>query len=373
MSIEILEQIVGFGFPSSCVFTERANDVIPCERFYIVPGNTSPRWIFPENPSGTINYLMQWRPYKASSRAKWQLILAAYHSGMLGKIPGVSKIGISGFRQREWPHIASTFSSPPSPVIYIGTPGNSRKAVMALNDKGTENLSCIVKIPIGKDAGSAICQEIEMLKRLKAEKFNLAPQAFFLNSETKISTQQMIEGKASKKKFSNLHMSFLTSMRVPGSSISLRSVAQIFDQADFENSKMEKTNLNLKERIVDFLNDATEFPTVWIHGDFAPWNLKIRPNGQLVAVDWESAETNGLPLFDLIYFHSIISQLFENKFMTTGFRENINTYLIELGIPPDCWGKLVVGSLVLDFLRTEDSERKNYLWSLFPEILDTTA
>ncbi len=42
-------------------------------------------------------------------------------------------------------------------------------------------------------------------------------------------------------------------------------------------------------------------PLSWVHGDFAPGNILVSPDGREIAgfVDWESAQKDGLPLLDL--------------------------------------------------------------------------
>ncbi len=40
------------------------------------------------------------------------------------------------------------------------------------------------------------------------------------------------------------------------------------------------------------------------HGDFAPWNIKVLPNGDWVGIDWERGELQGIPGWD--WFHFII-------------------------------------------------------------------
>jgi hypothetical protein len=51
---------------------------------------------------------------------------------------------------------------------------------------------------------------------------------------------------------------------------------------------------------------GTEFPLVWVHGDFGPWNL-YRAADELTVIDWEYNHTCergrfGLALYDLLYF-----------------------------------------------------------------------
>jgi hypothetical protein len=47
-----------------------------------------------------------------------------------------------------------------------------------------------------------------------------------------------------------------------------------------------------------------ELPASMVHGDFAPWNLRLN-NGHLFVFDWEYAEACGNPLQDFLHFHLI--------------------------------------------------------------------
>jgi hypothetical protein len=50
------------------------------------------------------------------------------------------------------------------------------------------------------------------------------------------------------------------------------------------------------------LTSLESLPTVCEQRDFSPWNILVRPDGDLVVLDWESADPHGLPALDLIYF-----------------------------------------------------------------------
>lgn len=54
---------------------------------------------------------------------------------------------------------------------------------------------------------------------------------------------------------------------------------------------------------------ATELPTCAEHGDFRPPNLIIERAGSLAAVDWELAEPNGFPMYDLLFFHDYVGEV----------------------------------------------------------------
>ncbi len=51
-----------------------------------------------------------------------------------------------------------------------------------------------------------------------------------------------------------------------------------------------------------FLKTMPALPLVCEQRDFSPWNVLLTPEGELAVVDWESAELDGLPALDLIYF-----------------------------------------------------------------------
>jgi hypothetical protein len=43
-------------------------------------------------------------------------------------------------------------------------------------------------------------------------------------------------------------------------------------------------------------------PQVSEQRDFGPWNVLVTPGGELAVLDWESAEMDGLPVLDLLYY-----------------------------------------------------------------------
>lgn len=55
--------------------------------------------------------------------------------------------------------------------------------------------------------------------------------------------------------------------------------------------------------LVDTVVGSDQFPpTVFQHGDPGNWNLLVMQNGQVGFLDWESAESQGAPLWDLFIF-----------------------------------------------------------------------
>jgi hypothetical protein len=82
----------------------------------------------------------------------------------------------------------------------------------------------------------------------------------------------------------------------------------IVDGADIERSR----------RLLQAL-DA--LPVVCEQRDFSPWNVLIDGAGDLVVLDWESAETEGLPALDLIYFLTYLGFFVEKAIDSGRHRE----------------------------------------------------
>jgi hypothetical protein len=59
------------------------------------------------------------------------------------------------------------------------------------------------------------------------------------------------------------------------------------------------------------LNSLNDLPLVFEQRDCSPWNVLIDRQGDITVVDWESAEPNGLPALDLIYFLTHLSFFLE--------------------------------------------------------------
>jgi hypothetical protein len=79
----------------------------------------------------------------------------------------------------------------------------------------------------------------------------------------------------------------------------------------------------LVRNTVDRLRSLGALPVVPEHRDFAPWNLLVSEGGQLGVLDWESAEPDGLPFLDLVYFLAYLAFDLENAISS---RRPVETY-----------------------------------------------
>jgi hypothetical protein len=80
------------------------------------------------------------------------------------------------------------------------------------------------------------------------------------------------------------------------------SLMKLFTQFTeiYQLTQDQHTFLNKQIATIGRSQDA--FPLVFQHGDPGTWNVMLRPTGQPVFLDWEAAEPQGMPLWDLFYF-----------------------------------------------------------------------
>ena len=108
---------------------------VQMSRFWMISGKGGePRWILPHDPKYALPFLQQWRPYDFRSRITWQCLMMAYQGKRLDCVPGVVPLRIIVPEKSNWEHLGWSLARPPVAVIYVGTPGPNRKAVLGLID-----------------------------------------------------------------------------------------------------------------------------------------------------------------------------------------------------------------------------------------------
>lgn len=70
-----------------------------------------------------------------------------------------------------------------------------------------------------------------------------------------------------------------------------------------------------------------DLPLVCEQRDCSPWNVLIAGDGELVILDWESAEPRGLPLLDLIYFLTYLIFFLDGAMESQRFTESYRAAL----------------------------------------------
>lgn len=341
---QLISGIIRNIFSAKSTIAENPVEVQPSNRFWIISSPKGPRWIIPQNYNYGLPILTRWQPYNLSARVKWQLLMTAYRVGQLGKLPGVSPIGISEEATTSWEHFGCNNREKLIPIIYIGTPGKTRKAVIFLVNIDNRELVGIGKTPLESMAGGNIIQEAETLVRLASEKPGLAPKLLFLDMENGRSLQSAITGAPTERKLTKAHLEWLSCLEIPGGETSLSKQVESLKLRLAQARGIDEEVKSLLNRLWEIIDDPTPLPSTWVHGDFAPWNLKWVADKKISAVDWEEARCNGLPLQDLCHYLYIQSYLFHtntNVVDVMGNHPLILDYLKSLGIVGEISEKLV--------------------------------
>src|SRR5690606_25234711 len=135
------------------------------------------------------------------------------------------------------------------------------------------------------------------LERLSHEGRVAAPRLTKLDRAAGVSEQTWLDGRPSGPRFSRAHAEFLASLERTVGVISVARQSMRMAESLDRRVPVEEHRRPI-QRLLAAANDETPLPAHWVHGDFAPWNLKV-DGRRLVACDWEEAEAEGLPLQDL--------------------------------------------------------------------------
>lgn len=287
-----------------------ASDADPASRFWVIPGKQGqPRWIIPQTSRLGLPVLERWAPCELPSRMKWRMILLAYRMGFLGQIPGITSIGLQP-ESKSWLDIwqGRGWDRPecPVPVIYVGTPGLTRKLVVTLVGSVSAEPESVLKVPLTAEAAERTRHESFILSNLSDFNASLGPEALFCNQDTGWVTQRYLDSMPTGRKLREEHINWL---------LKLRKREEFSDNSPLINLHKRFTALFQKphlevhresiQKTLDMLEPVEGLPRVWEHGDFVSWNIRRLQDGHLILVDWEESEMDGLPMQDLFYFDLI--------------------------------------------------------------------
>lgn len=347
------------------IFRQLRNDRGTTEvaTYVAVPGNEMARWLLPAAVPEIARVLASWAPYRWWSRVGWAAVRAANRMGRVGRIPGVSMLEVEGTCGADWTSLGWQLSEPPIPVIYVGTPGCKRKAVVHLVERATGRCKAVVKVPLTQEAKTAVMHEAAVLDALARENCELSPRLLHVDRVRAISTQTFVEGRPGARKLTPEFWAVLHSLLLPGETTSLEEhwqkwagmIASQNDAGDESGSGMEA---------IEGLRDQALLPACWEHGDFTPWNIKGLPSGGCALLDWEDAERKRLPLQDAYHFLHMQDFLFEGR--PTIHAAKVEPEARRMGIEPKQCRNLEVAYLIGAYLKCvnlRDRDRTRFLRS----------
>ena len=270
-----------------------------------------PRWLVPAGQRLCTESFLGWRPYRATSRLAWGAMKPFLRWGAPRFLPSSCAADFDCIAGMDWRALGWCGPCDPEPLVYLGTPGEKRKAVVHLLDSKSYACELIVKVPLTEAAKFAIAHEAQTLVELQRDGFEAAPRLVVHDSEDGVASQTVVHGSRAHMKLTHEAASLLQSLQLPNQSTSLRQESSRFGQ-NTGQLELSSEDAALMTRALDQIDDSSELPAVRVHGDFAPWNIRLQ-NGSAALLDWEDSRSLGLPLHDAYHFSHMTRCLFGKR------------------------------------------------------------
>lgn len=247
-------------------------------------------------------------------------------------------------------------------ALFFGFPGPLQKLTVYCPDPDG-GLGKVAKVALQDSANEAIAQEAHWLSKLNRSQ----PMSAFLPrlllqgtlscGRRYISMLALPPGMSSDD-FEEPHYAFLRVLAQQ------RPALQVWQQCEAYKRLHTRTHAVLplveqgkRQLLLDVLNEIDgqighrELPAGMVHGDFAPWNLRLQ-NGQLFVFDWEYAEACGNPLKDFLHFHLIPRALQRRPLRTSWMPELLHktAEFADSMFGPDSGVADASGALIMHYL-----------------------
>jgi len=337
------------------------------EPYLVIPGHDGPRWLIPARSRAAASVLSSWHPYNLSSRLKWLAVCTAARAGLLRFAGSVASVAVSRREALRWFERCGIRSRTGEMVILVGNPSPDRKLVVFLlrdahsrdaDSGGAQQIAAVLKTGLTAGGGRSVLHEAEVLSRL--EPYSWAPRLLSVHPELRAAAQKFVPGAMPDRRFRPEYMEMLCHLPLSGGSKTLAQVAgEMARRLSPFKAPLETLAPGLLDRACDALDGDVFVPTLLVHGDFAPWNM--RRNAQLgyVLVDWEWADFAGLPAHDLLHFHFNDDRLFGEKaggYAAIRSRPICAEYLRRMDLDPELLPRLAIAYL-LDQLESHCRQR----------------
>jgi hypothetical protein len=275
--------------------------------FAALPSLRNARWLVPlDSPAVSSTGLSLYTPSRLSAKLK----RGALRVAMRTRLPVWYRDHI-WIAQRELPPIEAA-------VNPLFPDQSVRWALSSGAPEGARNrkASALVIAPDGKMLGFVKLARSEIARRILSqeaavlEHFSKVPALagtvppFVFSGEidvTRVLVQKPLAGVPAPLGLTTAHREFLKSLQSPlcVSAADTSTAAGLLGRLRALDTLRPDLSA-ICERVLGELREF-EVPMTIIHGDFAPWNLRIH-NGKIGAFDWEYGEIHGLPLMDEIHY-----------------------------------------------------------------------
>jgi hypothetical protein len=285
--------------------------------FAVLPSMENARWFVPlDSPVISSGAMSMYTPARTSARLK----RAALRLAMQTRLPFWYRDHV-WIAQRQMPPLERALQPLfPTQVVRLalssGAPegARNRKASGVIMGRDGKKLA-FVKMARSAVARRIIEREAVVLKHL-AGLPNVAVRAprLLLSEEADgvaLLAQAPLEGSPAPIGITQAHREFLAGMQTPLTvQAALTATAADLPERFGALPVSRPDLLEICQRVLAALREF-DVPLTIVHGDFAPWNLRLH-DGRISAFDWEYGEPHGLPLMDEIHYRLQTGWLLEH-------------------------------------------------------------
>jgi SAM-dependent methyltransferase len=290
-------------------------------RFFVLPSNTSPRWLFPlGNAHFDLRGLQIYKPYARGARVLKGLLTAIVAARCQGIAPHQVLVASRGPLPLEALVREVTGECQPVFALSLGTETRFRKlTVQAMRPSG--EILGYIKLPLTDAAAELVRHEVEVLNRLcsyPALRSHIPRMLYsgewgdgaILFESGGPSRPGPVQFNRQCEEFLHLLWGIHTTEK-PGQVLweevaarwrkaepSLSSGWRALGQAALAKAKREL--------------DGVMVPCGVAHGDFAPWNMRVG-DGRLYVHDWEYASWEAPTSWDVFHFKTQVGALLNKK------------------------------------------------------------
>ncbi|MGC8876988.1 phosphotransferase [Thermus sp.] len=269
-----------------------------------MPSRSGSLWLFPEHFKRVKGIQRVFAPRSSLLRLAW----AACRAGL----PVGARVALNSRSLKDLSAGVAPGLRAEGVVVYVGTPGAYRKAVLGLWVSGAPQV--VIKLALVPAADPWVAWEARVLERLKDSDDGLAPKVLRTGQYAgrAFHATDPVTGSPGPSRLTRAHFAYSArlfgmepSRHVWAESPLLREWLADLSHKDLGHAfpTLERSLAWLGERLS---HRALSFG--WAHRDFVPWNTRwVR--GRLLLLDWEMARPCRPPGYDLLHFVSLQAAL----------------------------------------------------------------
>ena len=261
-------------------------------------------------------------PYRPYARLSKHALTAALRVPLLRRIVVRDRVVVASSKLAPLQELVRDITgvADVSMALSIGRGGRYSKVTVQCMDPQARILA-YAKIPCTEAARARVRHEADVLRALERqpELVGHVPRVLFAGERNGVTVLLATPGptRSGPPRWGNLHDDFRR--RLHAGSVTWRPVSEL---AQATAARLRSARRYLPEAILGLCGEALELTQAGLgsrvvrcgfsHGDFAPWNTRLGPNG-LFAFDWEAADPLAPWCWDRFRFHVQVEGLLRHR------------------------------------------------------------